>query len=128
MRNVLSLYLDTSSGSTEELNRLICKIEMTIEDQFTEREKEVIAGIDPVFSKRREFVTLPILEEATGYSVENLSRIRNGKKDVPYHLIRHVRVIAHRVEEDPELAYAAVSDWIERKIGDEREEKALRES
>lgn len=116
MRNALSLYVDTSAGSTEELNRLIQEMEDEIAAQFSEKERSLISDNDRVYSKQGKFITLPVLENVTGYSVEQLSTFRTGKKDVPDHLIRHVRVLHRRVMEDPQLAYRAIHDWMSRKI------------
>lgn len=125
MRNTLSLYVDTSEGTTTELNERITAMENLVEDQFSEKERQLIEKVDSVYKKEGKFVTLPVLENATGYSVENLSRIRSGKADVPDHLMRHVRVLHKRVTQNPELAYIAVRDWLDRKL-DEPIDEALK--
>lgn len=116
MRNLLSLYLDTSPGTPAELDRLIQDMESTVADQFTEHEVEVLKDANPTFSRNPHFVTLPILEHATGYTKEEISRYRSGSSDgVPKQLIRLTRILNQRLQQDPSLAREAVMDWLDRK-------------
>lgn len=122
MRNALSLYVDTSPGTTDELNERIAAMEEAVSAQFSDAEKRLIESVDRVYKKQGTFLTLPVLEGATGYTVESLSNIRNGNTDVPQHLIRHIRVLHKRVTENPEIARVAVMDWLDRKLEDPVEE------
>lgn len=115
MRNILSLYVDTSPGNGEELKRLIKDMEQAIRNQFTDEEIEILKDANPTFSRSDIMVTLPVLEGVTGYTKEQISKYRGGTDEVPYHLMMHVRMLHKRVMNDPERARDAVMDWLDRK-------------
>lgn len=114
MKNVMSLYVDTSEGSTEELNRLISEIEQSIHEGVDEEVLERLREEYPKFKRYERFLTLPVLEHVTGYSKERISAFRNGRQDVPYHLILHLRLLHDRATRQPSLAQEAIEDWLER--------------
>jgi hypothetical protein len=115
MRNLLSLYMDTSQGDADEMHRLIEEIEQEVRSQFTDEEISALQDANLSFKRNPHMLTLSILEHFTGYTKESISRYRSGDGDMPYQLVALTRVLHHRVHQDPELAYQAVMDWLKRK-------------
>lgn len=114
MRNALSLYIDDSPGSTEEVNRLIEEMEETARSTFSEDELEWIYENSSSFRAHRRLVTNLAIESVTEYSAEHISNIRNGQSDVNHRFILILRLLHEKVMDDPDLIRAAIMDWMER--------------
>lgn len=115
MKNILALYVNPSPLEPGEMRDMIAEMEKEIRGVFTTEELEVIRAHHSGFRQHERFLTLDVLEWATGYSKERLSQFQNGNQEHPKHLPIILRVISDRVSRDPRVARAAVIDWLQRK-------------
>jgi hypothetical protein len=115
MKGILSLYVNPEEMDPAEMREMIEEMESAIREQFTTEEIEVIRAHHDGFRQHERFLPLDVLEWATGYSKERLSKFQN-EEGHPRQLSLIMRVLHERVIRDPEVARAAVIDWLQRKV------------
>lgn len=114
MNNVLAPYLDISPGTADEVENIIDQLESVIQSNLTAQQKQLLRLNHEGFQRHKRVVTLNAVSIVTGYAPESIAEIRGGGRTVPDALIRILRLVRDRVTDRPELASAAVNDWLER--------------
>lgn len=120
MKGILSLYVNPYPISPAEMRKMIEEMEEAITAEFSAEEIEVLRAHSAGFRQHERFLTLDVLEWATGYSKERLSNFQNEGQSHPKHLPVILRVLHERVVRDPALARKAVVDWLRRETGKHR--------
>lgn len=115
MKGILGLYVNPDPITPSEMREMIEEMEKEIKAQFSSEEVEVLRSHHSGFRQHERFLPLDVLEWATGYSKERLSKFQNEQDDHPTHLPIIMRVLHERVMRDPGLARKAVVDWLQRK-------------
>lgn len=120
MVNPLDPYLSQEDGDADEVNHRIDEMEEAIKHYLTDEELKRLWDASRSYRTKERLITLPVLQEVTGYTVSHLSSIRNGRVPTPDLFIRLLRLLHKEVTDDPKRARDYIMASIRK---EEREEE-----